>query len=72
MEYQNVDLPKVRQAFGGGYIGADLSPQGRAVGQTAIQKFGLKAGDKAIVFGAWVSLVASSARRVRRARDQAD
>jgi simple sugar transport system substrate-binding protein len=53
MEYQNVDLPKVRQAFGGGYIGADLTPQGQALGQAAVQKFGLKAGDKAIVFGAW-------------------
>lgn len=53
MEYQNVDLPKVRQAFGGGYIGADLGPQGRALGQATIQKFGLKSGDKAIVFGAW-------------------
>src|SRR5438552_2140580 len=53
MEYQNVDLPKVRQAYGGGYIGADLGPQGRALGQTAVQKFGLKSGDKAIVFGAW-------------------
>jgi simple sugar transport system substrate-binding protein len=53
MEYQNVDLPQVRKAFGGGYIGADLGPQGRALGQTAVQKFGLKAGDKAIVFGAW-------------------
>ncbi|TMF01899.1 MAG: substrate-binding domain-containing protein [Chloroflexi bacterium] len=53
MEYQNVDLPKVRQAYSGGYIGADLGPQGRALGQAAIQTFGLKAGDKAIVFGAW-------------------
>jgi simple sugar transport system substrate-binding protein len=53
MEYQNVDLPKVRQAFGGGYIGADLTPQGIALGQQAIQTFNLKAGDKAIVFGAW-------------------
>jgi simple sugar transport system substrate-binding protein len=53
MEYQNVDLPKVRQAYGGGYIGADLTPQGRALGQQAIQMFNLKAGDKAIVFGAW-------------------
>jgi simple sugar transport system substrate-binding protein len=53
MEYQNVDLPRVRQAYGGGYIGADLGPQGRALGQTAVQKFNLKAGDKAIVFGAW-------------------
>src|SRR5437879_1436523 len=31
MEYQNVDLPKVRQSFGGGYIGADLTPQGIAM-----------------------------------------
>src|SRR5579864_6119434 len=53
MEYQNVDLPQVRAALGGGYIGANLTPQGQALGQTAIQKFGLKAGDKAIVFGAW-------------------
>jgi simple sugar transport system substrate-binding protein len=53
MEYQNVDLPKVRQSFGGGYIGADLTPQGIALGQQAIQTFNLKAGDKAIVFGAW-------------------
>src|SRR5215469_12072042 len=54
MEYQNVDLPKVREAYGGGYIGADLMPQGIALGQEAIQKFNLNAGDKAIVFGAWV------------------
>ena len=53
MEYQNVDLPKVRQAYGGGYIGADLTPQGVALGQQAVQTFNLKAGDKAIVFGAW-------------------
>jgi simple sugar transport system substrate-binding protein len=53
MEYQNVDLPKVREAFGGGYIGANLTPQGIAVGQAAVQTFNLKAGDKAIVFGAW-------------------
>ena len=53
MEYQNVDLPKVRAQFGGGYIGADLTPQGQALGTTAVQKFGLKSGDKAIVFGAW-------------------
>jgi simple sugar transport system substrate-binding protein len=53
MEYQNVDLPKVREAYGGGYIGANLTPQGIALGQQAIQMFNLKAGDKAIVFGAW-------------------
>jgi simple sugar transport system substrate-binding protein len=53
MEYQNVDVPKVRAAFGGGYVGANLTPQGQALGQRAIQLFGLKAGDQAIVFGAW-------------------
>ena len=53
MEYQNVDLPRVRAAFGGGYIGANLTPQGIALGQAAIQSFNLTAGDKAIVFGAW-------------------
>ncbi len=53
MEYQNVDVPKVRAAFGGGYIGADLAAQGKALGQQAIKLLGLKSGDKAIVFGAW-------------------
>ena len=37
----------------GGYIGANLSAQGAALGQQAISQLGLKAGDKAIVFGAW-------------------
>lgn len=53
MEYQNVDVPKVRAAFGGGYVGANLTPQGRALGDAAVRQFGLKRGDEAIVFGAW-------------------
>lgn len=53
MMYQNVDLPKVRAAYGGGYIGADLTPQGMALGNQAVKQFSLQAGDKAIVFGAW-------------------
>lgn len=53
MMYQNVDLPKVRAAYGGGYIGADLTPQGMALGNQAIKQFNLQSGDKAIVFGAW-------------------
>jgi simple sugar transport system substrate-binding protein len=53
MEYQNVDVPSVRAAFGGGYVGAELTPQGTALGLQAIQLFGLKRGDRAIVFGAW-------------------
>jgi simple sugar transport system substrate-binding protein len=53
MEYQNVDVPKVRSEFGGGYIGADIAAQGAALGRQAISLLGLKAGDKAIVFGTW-------------------
>jgi simple sugar transport system substrate-binding protein len=49
MMYQNVDVPDVRAAFGGGYVGAQLGPQGVALGQEAIRQFGLKEGDEAIV-----------------------
>lgn len=51
MMYQNVDLPQVRAAFGGGYVGANLGPQGRALGEEAIRLFGLKSGDTVIVQG---------------------
>lgn len=51
MMYQNVDVPQVRAAFGGGYVGAQLDPQGRALGEEAIRRFGLKAGDTVIIFG---------------------
>lgn len=53
MTYQNVDVPKVRAKFGGGYVGADLVSQGRALGEEAIKLFGLKAGDRAVVYGNW-------------------
>ena len=53
MMYQNVDVPKVRAKFGGGYVGANLTPQGIALGQEAIRQFGLQKGDRALVFGAW-------------------
>lgn len=53
MEYQNVDVPKVRAAYGGGYVGANLAPQGAALATQAIKEFNLKKGDRAIVFGAW-------------------
>ena len=51
MMYQNVDVPKVRAKFGGGYVGAQLDPQGRALGEEAVRRFGLKAGDTVIIFG---------------------
>jgi simple sugar transport system substrate-binding protein len=53
MMYQNVDVPKVRALYGGGYVGAQLTPQGYALGTEAIRQFGLKSGDHALVLGAW-------------------
>ncbi len=53
MEYQNVDVPEVRAKFGGGYVGANLEPQGRALGEQAVRQFGLKSGDTAIVIADW-------------------
>jgi simple sugar transport system substrate-binding protein len=49
MMYQNVDVPEVRKQFGGGYVGAQLEPQGYALGAEAIRRFGLKSGDTVIV-----------------------
>lgn len=53
MMYSNVDVPQVRAKYGGGYVGANLTPQGYALGAEAVKMFNLKAGDYAIVFGAW-------------------
>jgi simple sugar transport system substrate-binding protein len=53
MMYQNVDVPEIRARFGGGYVGAQLYEQGRALGQEALRLFDLQSGDQALVFGAW-------------------
>ena len=53
MMYQNVPVNDVVAAFGGGYVGAQQNPQGRALGEEAIRRFGLKAGDVAIVMSDW-------------------
>jgi simple sugar transport system substrate-binding protein len=53
MEYQNVDVPEVRAKFGGGYVGANLEPQGRALGAEAVRLFNLGKGDKAIMVANW-------------------
>jgi len=53
MMYQNVDVPLVRAQYGGGYIGAILEPQGRALGERAVRLLGLEPGDKAMVFAPW-------------------
>jgi len=49
MMYQNVDVPLVRAAHGGGYVGAQLGPQGRALGEEAIRQFNLPAGATILV-----------------------
>ena len=51
MMYQNVPVPKVVEAFGGGYVGAQQEQQGRALGAEAFKLGKLKAGDKAIMIG---------------------
>lgn len=51
---QNTPLPKVQQMFtanGFGYVGADLYGAGFSLGNEAIKRFGLKAGDRAMVWG---------------------
>jgi len=53
MMYQNVDVPTVRAKFGGGYVGANLEPQGRALAAEALRILKIGKGDHAIVFGAW-------------------
>ena len=53
MEYQNVDVPEVRAKFGGGYVGANLEPQGRALGAEAVGCSSLGKGDKAIMVANW-------------------
>lgn len=54
MMYQNVDLPTVRDKFGGGYIGViDQTTQGRVLANQAIKQFDLKSGDRVLVFGGW-------------------
>ena len=51
MMYQNVPVPKVVAAFGGGYVGAQQEPQGFALGAEAVKLGGLKSGDTAIMIG---------------------
>jgi simple sugar transport system substrate-binding protein len=53
MMYQNVPVDDVVAKFGGGYVGAQQNPQGRALGEEAVRRFGLKAGDVAIVLSDW-------------------
>jgi simple sugar transport system substrate-binding protein len=51
---QNTTLPASESKYAGGgfgYVGADLYGAGFSLGQEAIKRFGLKSGDKAMVWG---------------------
>ena len=51
MMYQNVPVPAAVDKVGGGYVGAQQAPQGHALGVEILRRFGLKAGDVAVVLG---------------------
>ena len=51
MIYQNVPVPTAEAKFGSAYVGAQQEPQGRALGDEIVRRFGLKSGDVAIVLG---------------------
>lgn len=51
MIYQNVPVPTAEAKFGSAYVGAQQEPQGRALGEEIVHRFGLKSGDVAIVLG---------------------
>ncbi len=54
MMYQNVDVPKVRARYGGGYAGViDLGTQGQALSKEAMRTLKLEKGDQVLVLGAW-------------------
>lgn len=51
---QNTTLPKLEEKYktnGFGYVGAELYSAGYALGAEAVKRFGLQAGDKAMVWG---------------------
>ena len=61
MMYQNVPVPDVVAAFGGGYVGAQLGPQGHALGEKAFKDANLAAGDTVIVLGPFTKRTAPPA-----------
>jgi simple sugar transport system substrate-binding protein len=51
---QNTELPNMQAKYaanGFGYVGASNYPAGHALGAEAVKRFGLKAGDRAMVWG---------------------
>jgi len=51
MTYHNVDVPIVREQFGGGYVGANLVTWGQNTGKKAVQMFDIGPGDSVAVYG---------------------
>lgn len=51
MIYQNVPVPAAVAQVGGAYVGAQQEPQGRALGEEMVRRFGLKSGEVAVVLG---------------------
>jgi simple sugar transport system substrate-binding protein len=51
---QNTALPRIEEKYAGqgfGYVGQELYETGYALGAETVRRFGLKAGDKAMVWG---------------------
>jgi simple sugar transport system substrate-binding protein len=51
---QNTTLPRIQARYasqGFGYVGQDLYGSGNALGKEAVRRFGLQAGDRAMVWG---------------------
>ncbi|HHV62566.1 MAG TPA: sugar ABC transporter substrate-binding protein [Firmicutes bacterium] len=51
---QNTDLPRIEQKYRGdgfGYVGQDLYQSGYSLAKKCVEKFGLKKGDRALVWG---------------------
>ncbi len=49
----NVDVPQTMERYKTGYVGAYIDAFGYRLGKRAIEKFGIKAGDKIIIDGNW-------------------
>jgi len=53
MTYHNVDVPDVREKFGGGYVGAQLWTWGENTGKKAVEMFDIGEGDRVVLYGVW-------------------
>ena len=65
MMYQNVPLPASSPSSAAAMSARSRRPQGKALGEEAVRRFGLKSGDSAIVFGRSISNPNRDARERR-------